>query len=330
MSISIRPNPPFRCLIVSAEGKIGHTRQAEAIAARLGADTSVVPALDARHLQAGDDALAAADIILAAGRQSIAPARRIARFFRKAPQRPLVVVLQPVLWRPQDFDLIWAPAHDRPPRLLPRPRNLVQTLTAPASADPAALAAAAAQLAATTDVGPRPRVGVLVGGPSAAHRFGSAEVDELAARLAAFAALHHVSLMVSTSRRTPAGTAETIAARLAGEQHFVFDAARTGPLAPATVFSAILHLCDAFIVTNDSVAMLSEVAATGKPIYGWRLPGGKGKFERLYTGLEAHGALRWFDGGFAQWHYRPLDAAGDVADAIARRMGFTLDDAGRI
>jgi len=314
-------NQPVWCTIISSEGKIGHARQAEAIAARLAAVTRIVPALQ-RPAPDYD-----ADIVLAAGRQSIAPARLIAR--REGP-RPLVAVLQPVLWRPHDFDLIWSPAHDRPTRLLPRPRNLVQTLTAPANTDPAVLVAAAEKLSAAVDFGPQPRIGVMIGGPSAAHRFAGPEIDELAARLAAFAALHGVTLLVSTSRRTPRGTAQRIAARLGGEQHFVFDAAAPGPLEPAAVYAAILHLGDAFIVTNDSVAMLSETAATGKPIYGWRLPGGKGKFERLYRGLEAHGALRWFDGGFTRWQYPPLDAASEVAEAIAARLGFTLETAGRI
>ncbi len=317
-------NEPLGCAIISSEGKVGHRRQAEAIAARLGASITIVPAREATG-RAGE--ILTADVVIAAGRQSIAPARRIAR---AAAGRPLVVVLQPVLWRPGEFDLIWAPLHDRPSRLLPRPRNLLQTLTAPANTARGELAAAAAALTATIEPGQKPRVGVLIGGPSAAHRFGRAETDELAARLAAFAAAHQVSLMVSTSRRTPQGTAEAIAARLPGEQHFVFDAATDGPLSPPTVFAAILHLCDAFIVTADSVAMLSEAAATGKPIYGWRLPGGKGKFERLYRGLEAHGALRWFDGGYSHWQYAPLDAAEEVADAIAARLGFTSGPRGGI
>jgi len=66
--------------------------------------------------------------------------------------------------------------------------------------------------------------------------------------------------------------------------------------------------------------MLSDVATTGKPIHGWRLPGGKAKFETLYEGLIAHGAMRWFDGGLWQWTYEPLDAAAVVADTVAARL----------
>ncbi|MEO1105898.1 MAG: ELM1/GtrOC1 family putative glycosyltransferase, partial [Pseudomonadota bacterium] len=78
----------------------------------------------------------------------------------------------------------------------------------------------------------------------------------------------------------------------------------------------------AFIATNDSFAMMSEAVFTGKPLYGWRLPGGKAKFERFYRGLEAHGALRWFDGSLERWNYPPLDAAATIADALAPKLGL--------
>ena len=286
-------------------------RQAQAVAARLGGQTTTVEAGQV------DDASAALDydVVIGAGRQAIAPARRVARA-RSGP-RPAVAVLQPVVWRPNDFDLIWAPLHDRARAgLFARRAPLVETLTAPSIVTGEAMAAAAAALDATLGRAGAPSVGVLVGGPSRAHRFGRAEAEELATRLGAFVAAHDVRILLSTSRRTPAGAAATFRRVLPAPQHFVFDAANPGEQDAAHIFAAILGLAGTFVVTEDSVAMMSEAAATGKPIYGWHLPGGKAKFDRFHAGLEAHGALRWFDGSFERWRYPPLDAAGTIAEAL--------------
>jgi len=313
-----------RCTIISSPGKVGHARQAQAIAARLGATVETVCACAARSPGAG---ILASDLVLAAGRQSIAPARAIVD--ARSGARPLVCVLQPVTWRPGRFDLLWAPLHDRARWRVLGPVRLVETLTAPCAVDRHTMARAADELAAREAIGPPPRIGVLVGGPSAAHRFGRPEAGDLAARLAAFADAHDATMLVSTSRRTPPQAAVLIRERLGGG-HFVLDAAAPGAHEPSAAYAAILGLADAFIVTSDSVAMMSEAAATGKPIHGWRLPGGKAKFERFYRGLEAHGALRWFDGSLGRWHYPPLDAAATIADALRPALGLARGGSGRI
>lgn len=288
-------------------------RQAQAIAACLGAQTTTVPAALCRDIDPREH-----DLVLAAGRQSIEPARHIAR---SGPGRPLVAVLQPVFWRPSDFDLIWAPLHDRAGRRLLGRAPLVETLTAPSAVTAAEMASAAAELEPLLAGLAPPYVGVLVGGPSRAHRFGAAEVAELATRLGAFATAHDVTMLVTTSRRTPAGAAEAFRAAIPPARRFVFDAAdETQALPSSRVYAAILGLAGTLIVTADSVAMMSEAAATGKPVYGWRLPGGKAKFDRFHEGLRQHGALRWFDGGNERWHYPPIDAAATIAEALSARL----------
>lgn len=315
----------FRCLVLAAPDKVGHQRQAEAIAARLKAETTKVLANE----PLGPSEVSRLGLVLAAGRQSIAPARRIARL----PQpRPFVAVLQPVLWRPQQFDLIWAPAHDRAGGGIAGRAPLVETLTAPSVVTPVERDSAAKALAQRLDAAP-PFVGVLVGGPTRAHRFGAAEGEELAARLSSFARAHEATMLVTSSRRTPEGTVRHIRQALAGTQHVVFDA-RDPEAEPSveglSLYAAILGLAQAFIVTDDSIAMMSDAAATGKPIYGWRLPGGKAKFDRFYGALADHGAFRWFDGGLDRWTYPPLDAATTIADAIAARLGLAQAPSERI
>jgi hypothetical protein len=237
--------------------------------------------------------------------------------------RPLVAVLQPVAWRPGRFDLVWAPLHDRHAVPLARGRRL-ETLTAPSAVTEAERREGAARLLALAPSGARPRVGVLVGGPSRSHRFGAAEAEELAARLAALSVAHEAMLLVTTSPRTGPEVTRILRERLAHTPHLFVDAAATGPVEPSLAYAGVLEAADALVVTTDSFAMLSDAATTGKPIHGWRLPGGRAKFETLYQGLVVHGAMRWFDGTLAAWSYPALDAAAVVAEALRARLPAAL------
>lgn len=310
-------------LILAVEGKTGHERQALAIARRL--MPCDVLRLPRRGRVAPLPSLADTALVIAAGRQAIAPARRIAAL---PAARPVVAVLQAVLWRPQMFDLVWAPAHDRVSARRGAASWLVETATAPSPLTPDDLAAGAAALAPRLACRPAPFVAVLVGGRSRTHRFGRLEAEEFATRLRAFARTHDASLLVATSPRTPPEAARLIAERLAGTPHLMFDW-RTEP-DPSRAYAAVLGAASAIIATADSIAMLSDAAATGKPIHGWRLPGGKAKYETFYAALEAHGAMRWFDGSFESWTYPPLDAAAVIADALAARLGLLADDGRRM
>ncbi|MCF3936008.1 mitochondrial fission ELM1 family protein [Acuticoccus sp. M5D2P5] len=315
------------CLILASKGKKGHERQALAIAQRLGLDTIV------RVVGERSDTLTILSelerirpaVVIGAGRQSIAPARAIAR--RPNP-RPLVAILQPVVWRPKEFDLVWAPLHDGTSIPYGR-RHRLETLTAPSAVTADERARGAAWIASRVSDLPAPRIGVLIGGASRAHSFGVDEANDLASRLAAFAEAHEASLLVSTSRRTGAAETAILRDRLRTVAHIFVDPtdpASCAPVDPSIAYAGIVERATAFVVTADSVAMLSDAAATGKPIYGWRLPGGKAKFDLFYQGLLDHGAMRWFDGSLKSWKYDPLDAASVIADTLGASLGL-LDHA---
>jgi mitochondrial fission protein ELM1 len=81
-----------------------------------------------------------------------------------------------------------------------------------------------------------------------------------------------------------------------------------------------LGLADALIVTVDSVTMISEAAATGKPVHVAELEGGSAKFRRFHAGMREGGITRPFAGRIEDWSYPPLDETGRVAAEVKRRL----------
>ena len=72
--------------------------------------------------------------------------------------------------------------------------------------------------------------------------------------------------------------------------------------------------------TADSVNMISESLATGKPVHVVALEGGSAKFARFHDDLRAHGYSRMFAGRLEAWTYEPLDDTRRAAAEARRRL----------
>ena len=112
---------------------------------------------------------------------------------------------------------------------------------------------------------PHPRVAVLLGGPNARYSLGTEEIGQLAAQLKALAA-QGFGLLITGSRRTGAANIEALRKALEGLPAFISDGSGDNPY-----FGMLAH-ADAFIVTCDSVNMVSEACSTGKPVHVLMLP----------------------------------------------------------
>lgn len=91
-----------------------------------------------------------------------------------------------------------------------------------------------------------------------------------------------------------------------------------------------LAWADAFIITADSVSMLSEACSTGKPVYVVGTEHCRWKFSDFHNTLHKRGAVRPFTGledMSDSWSYPPLNDAIDVAarvrEVLAER-GWTV------
>lgn len=246
------------------------------------------------------------DLLIASGRQSIPYARMIRR---RSGGRTFVVVLQDPRVSPRQFDLVWAPAHDRL-----QGANVLSTLTSPHRLTREKLAAEARRIEPLVGHLPRPRVAVLLGGTNAVYTFSEDAARRIGAQLAGLTDHHQAGLMVTPSRRTGEAQAHIIAEHLAGKSAFIWDGTGENP------YFGMLGQADAIVVTCDSVNMVGEAASTGKPVYVIELEGGSPKFRRFLDAMYAHGAARPFVGQLESWEYEPLNATHEIADAILRGM----------
>ncbi|MEM9763485.1 MAG: mitochondrial fission ELM1 family protein [Pseudomonadota bacterium] len=248
-----------------------------------------------------------AALLIGAGRRA-AP---IVAYLARRENVPSVQLLDPQM-DPAAFSLVAAPAHDG----LDAP-NAVATLGSVGRITPGSIAAAQAALPAALagqlKALPRPRIGVLLGGSSAAARWSGADA-------AAFATACHrlaedgYGLLITPSRRTDQALSDRLAGDLPASACFFWDGTGANP------YPGMLGLVDAVLVTADSVNMASEAAAAGLPVHVFPISHLGPKHRAFHGALEAHGASRPFDGRIEEWRYPPLAEADRLAGIVAERL----------
>ena len=314
---------PLKCWIVG-EGLAGTENQCIGVAEALGVTPiikrialrepwkSLSPALGFERWWSFQPVMYAPwpDLVIAAGRKAIAPAR----FIRKAAQSYegsdcFTVFLQDPKCNLSDFDMVCAPKHDQL-----NGANVLTTVASPNRISVKSLAAAKAQFSKLSNA-PAPRIAVLIGGNSKSHRITKALCKKLVADLKGLDG----ALMVTTSRRTPAELRDYIYKELIAPENHIWDGTGENP------YLGYLAHADVIIATSDSASMLSDACSTGKPVYRYDLEGGSEKFTRLYRNLETYGALKPFPSEIKQgkldvWAYEPLNDAAKIANAIGTAL----------
>jgi hypothetical protein len=107
--------------------------------------------------------------------------------------------------------------------------------------------------------------------------------------------------------------------RLAGLPAEIWDGTGENP------YFTYLALADAFLVTADSVSMISEAAATGKPVHIFDLDGGNAKFARFHQIMRNAGITRAFAGRIEQWSYPVLDDTARAGAALRALVSRRFD-----
>jgi mitochondrial fission protein ELM1 len=247
------------------------------------------------------------DFAVAVGRLTIPYIRKLKR---AAGRQTFTIVLLDPKAGTGVADLIWVPEHDRL-----RGPNVITTLTAPHSFSARRLAELRRALPPAIAALPAPRVALFLGGPNGDYRYTPAALARLLGALRSLAGLG-AGLMITPSRRTPPEVAALVRDATEAAPRFYWDGTGDNP------YPHFLAHADALIAPGDSVNMVGEACATGKPVYVFEPEGGSAKFGRFHAAVRRHGATRPLPERFERfetWSYTPLNSAETIADEIARR-----------
>ncbi len=197
-------------------------------------------------------------------------------------------------WGPLDtFDLVVTTPQYRVPM---HPRVLHNQLTLH-SITPDLLEGARAEWEPVFAALPRPWVSVLVGGNSGPFTFGPRAAARLAHDASALARQLGGSLLVTTSSRTDTAATRVLQSGLDAPNHF-----HSWHGDGANPYLGMLACADRLVVTGDSVAMLSEACATGKPVQMFDL-GGMREGVRVTRDFRLGGSLYAL---LLRWAWQPL------------------------
>lgn len=248
-------------------------------------------------------------LAIGCGRQAAWATRQIRRWSGGACLA--VQILDPRI-DPKHWDLVVAPRHDGL-----HGDNVLNSLGSLNPIDDAWLADGRDAFAPFAQL-PGPRLGVLVGGA----RHGSAfDVQASEAFLAAVRARHGReggSILLAVSRRTPAAILPRIREAFAGAPGVVWTGSADGP----NPYPGILGWADRLVVTPDSVNMLSEACATGKPVHTFISAPVPEKLARFHAELRSAGLLHDIDADTPE-RQQALRETDAIAAQVRRHLGLT-------
>lgn len=241
------------------------------------------------------------DIVIGCGRQAIAPLLSI----KKSIPSCFTIYIQDPKIDPDRFNLIIAPEHDRLSG-----RNVETMIGSPNRVTRDKIVKETLAFEAQLNTLPMPRAAVLIGGPS--KQFDFTQTDHQFHLNAAKTLLAKgLSLLISTSRRTPDWAVKDYKTLAKSHDHiWVYTGEGENP------YFAFLGGAEIILVTEESTNMLTETAATGKPVFTLPLSGEPGKFSLLHDSLRKTCNLRPFTGETQASDYPPLNETARIAERL--------------
>jgi mitochondrial fission protein ELM1 len=317
------PSPAPVCWAIS-DGAAGNERQALALARALGLEPRILrirlrepwntfaPRLTLRASIAIHDEHGAPlappwpDIAIGCGRRAALVTRLLRRW--SGGRCFSVQILDPRI-DTAAFDVVVAPQHDRVAGA-----NVLHSIGALNTVDREWLAAARVQFVHCAAL-PPPRTAVLIGGSNRAQRLDETYFDALLDRLSLRHAADGGSFLVSVSRRTPTATTARLRAAFARFPGMFWSGTGDGE----NPYPGFLAWADRIVVTPDSVNMLSEACATGKPVYTFAPRPIAGKLAAFHAELLASGHLRRLDENTHRPQPAPLAETAAIAELVRER-----------
>lgn len=195
------------------------------------------------------------DLVIGMGRRVVPIARWIK--WQSGGRVRIILLGRKALGNSADIDLLVSCVHFRQ---MPR-EGLFELVVPPTQVDTPSLAAARLVRANPIAASRKPRVVLLVGGPTTQHRFDASCAGRMAEQIAKATDDLSGSLAIVTSRRTPTEAVEAIRAAAPAAHIHVWQKERTD-----NPYLSYLANADLLVVTGESESMIAEAAATGRPL----------------------------------------------------------------
>ena len=307
------------------DGHAGNRRQADALAAALdcgpATDWSLQPRLPwsafaPRRFTGARNAFgpAFAQSLLQPPPLAIGCGRQAALATRLLRERgsQVVQILGPRI-DTKHWDLVIAPDHDKL-----HGSNVVPLLGGLNPIDDTWLLQARNAFAVFAEL-PQPRTAVLLGGSSAHVRFDRSAFDVLASKLEVALARGGGSVLVTTSRRTPADLIAALRHRYVETPGLVWCGETDG----ANPYAGVLAWADRIVCSPDSVNMVSEACATRVPVHVFDPARVNGRPRRFLDSLLAQGRIHVMDTTLASFPVEPLRETARVATIVRERLALS-------
>jgi uncharacterized protein len=210
---------------------------------------------------------------------------------------------------PSHWDMVIAPRHDQ----LAGP-NVLQPLGSLNPVNDAWLKDGRDACPALEEL-PRPRVGVLIGGPRKGLVIDAHYTKQLVERLLARRRTEGGSLMVLASRRTPAVVMDVINTALRDVPGLTWS----GPDDGINPYPGVLGWADRLVVTPDSVNMLSEACAVGCAVQTRVMAPLPSKLAHFHASLREGGLLHDLDSELPTYQ-RPLRETESIIATLRERI----------
>lgn len=266
----------------------------------------------------------APDIIISAGSFT----HPVTYLLSKVWDSKTVVCMRPSLLSPSDFNLVVAPRHDQHRC---GGKNIIYTMGATSHISEGFIFAEAVTLYPKLKGNVRKPIGLLIGGNSALNYITPEMARELLQEVLLVCEENGLSLLTTTSRRTPLGVETVVREELKEHPNsaYLLLASESGE----NPVPGIIGLCEVVIATEDSVSMVSEVISGSKFAVVVKVGCKKkpNKFERLLQDLMDEQYITYTSIGginrsitdvlaMKRRGVKPLDESQKVAMEIERRF----------
>lgn len=246
------------------------------------------------------------DVLIASGRRAVPYLRHVRR---ASGGMTFTIFLKDPRISAGAADVVWVAAHDAL-----RADNVIVSLAAPHLVSAEALQHARDNPDPRILALPEPRMALLLGGDSRHHQFLDKDRRTLAGAVESMM-IGGASVMITSSRRTPAALIEAVKREIAdnSKRAFLWTGGEDNP------YLQILAHAQTILVTADSTNMVGEACATGAPVMVYEPTGGHPRLNAFINALVRAGRVRKWLGRLESWPCAPLDATGDIARNIAAR-----------